>query len=491
VSRLANQLASWKPFTAVVVGDFMLDETVLGDAERLSPDAPVPVLTVRERAHNPGGAANLCLDLAAMRGRVHAIGVRGEDGAGRTLESSLAAEGVEVAGLVVDAERCTTVKQSLVGLAQHRHPQKMFRVDFESSEPLGARPEAAMLEAFRRALPGADVVCIEDYAKGACSEDLCAAVIRESVTAGVPVLVDPASLPDYSRYAGATAIAPNRTEAERATGLASAGSGAAENAPLARALLEEVGCLAVVLTLDRHGALLLEAGGEPVAVPTIAREVYDVTGAGDMFLAGLAASRANGLGWADAVRVANAAAGLAVEVFGVEPMPLERVVQAVWEAEGLLPGKLRTREQLEVELAWRRREGQRVVFTNGCFDVLHRGHRTLLERAAAEGDFLVVGLNSDGSVRRLKGEGRPVNGQEDRAHLLEGLECVGAVVVFEDDTPMELIRAVRPDVLVKGADYTREEVVGADEVESWGGRVVLVDLVEGKSTTATLNRMGR
>jgi len=217
--------------------------------------------------------------------------------------------------------------------------------------------------------------------------------------------------------------------------------------------------------------------------------VYDVTGAGDMFLAGLAAARANGIDWHDSVRFANAAAGLEVEVFGVQPIPLEKVHHSLLMQSSALAGKLRTLEQLKVEVEAVRRSGKKIVFTNGCFDILHAGHVTLLEKARREGDYMVVAINDDASVRALKGPTRPVNNQDDRARVLGGLGCVDSVAFFGESTPMELIRAVRPDVLVKGGDYTKATVVGAEFVESYGGRVALVDLVEGKSTTATINRM--
>jgi D-beta-D-heptose 7-phosphate kinase/D-beta-D-heptose 1-phosphate adenosyltransferase len=315
-------------------------------------------------------------------------------------------------------------------------------------------------------------------------------VIAACRRAGVPVLVDPAKLSDYSKYKGATAITPNRTEAEFATGLKTDHEAdPAHNAQLAERLMRDLDLEAVVLTLDKHGALLLERGGQPVAIPTVAREVYDVTGAGDMMLAALAAARANGIGWEDAVRFGNAAAGLEVEVFGVVPMALEKIHHELLERAGRLHGKLRTLEQALIQVAACRREGKKVVFTNGCFDILHSGHVSLLEKAAAEGDFLVIGLNDDASVRRLKGEARPVNNQEDRARVLGGLGCVGAVVLFAEDTPMKLIEAIRPEVLVKGKDYRKDQVVGGEFVESYGGRVALVDLVEGKSTTGTIAKM--
>jgi D-beta-D-heptose 7-phosphate kinase/D-beta-D-heptose 1-phosphate adenosyltransferase len=269
-----------------------------------------------------------------------------------------------------------------------------------------------------------------------------------------------------------------------------------DHAGIARTLLESLALEAAVITLDRHGALLLERGKAPLAVPTVARQVYDVTGAGDMVLAALAGARANGIGWADAVRFANAAAGLEVEVFGVVPMPIEKIHREVMMLEGAhgqgVSGKVRTLEQLAVEVAAHRNDGRKVVLTNGCFDVLHAGHLSLLRRAAAEGDFLVVAVNSDDSVRRLKGRkdpARPINTEGDRAELLGGLECVDAVVIFGEDTPETVIRTVRPDVLVKGAEYSIDQVPGAAFVRSYGGRVALLPMVEGKSTTGVVTRM--
>ncbi len=493
MEALLAQLARWRPFTTLVVGDFMLDQQVYGDAERLSADAPVPILHVRRTESQAGGAANVCLDLAALGGRVQAFGVIGEDAGGSTLRQELEKQGVVAGTLIRDPFRPTTLKQNLVGLAQARHPQKMFRVDYESREPVGGAVVRQILDAFDEALSRGekpDAVCIEDYGKGVCTEEVCRHVITRARSVGVPVFVDPARGVDYRRYRGATVITPNRTEAEQATGLrCDDGGDAKHNAALASRLLEELELDCVALTLDRHGALLLERGGSPVAVPTLARQVYDVTGAGDMFLAGLAAARANGIGWEDAVRFANAAAGLEVEVFGVRPIPFEQVHHSLLMQLGGVEGKLRTAEQVRLEVAARRAQGQKIVFTNGCFDVLHSGHVTLLEKAAAEGDFLVVGLNDDASVRRLKGPTRPVNNQQDRARVLGALQAVGAVVLFSEDTPLELIRQVRPDVLVKGADYTKDRVVGADLVESWGGRVALIPLVEGRSTTATIAKM--
>lgn len=503
MDALLSHLASWRPFRALVVGDFMLDQLLYGDAERLSADAPVPILHVRKREDRPGGAANVCLDLAALQAHVIALGVVGDDAAGHALRAALERDGaalgqhakVDASNLEVDASRPTTVKQSLIGLAQARHPQKMFRLDFESREPVSGDVAERIIARAEALMRDVDVVAIEDYDKGVCTAQVCQGIIAAAKRAGKPVLVDPARLSDYARYAGATTITPNRTEAEIATGMKTDLDASPEhNARLAQHLLKQLNLDFVVLTLDRHGALLLnkQDPGAPVAVPTVAREVYDVTGAGDMFLAGLCAGIANGMSRLDAVRLANAAAGLEVEVFGVQPIALEKLHHSLLVQSQGLTGKVRTRAQIAVEAAARKRAGETVIFTNGCFDVLHSGHVSLLERSAALGGskpFLVVGLNDDASVSRLKGPSRPVNTEEDRARVLASLGCVGAVVLFSEDTPLDLIKAVKPDILVKGADYTKDRVVGAEVVEAMGGRVELVPLVEGRSTTATIQRM--
>lgn len=489
MDALLAHLEDWKPFTALVVGDLMLDEHLYGDAERLSADAPVPILHVRKKEHRAGGAANVCLDLVALKAKVIAVGVVGDDEAGRLLRKELREQGVSDDGIGVDSGRPTTIKQNLIGLAQARHPQKMFRIDFESREPVTGEVAKRLLDKVRSLIDRVDVVCLEDYSKGVCTEEICQGVIRIARDAGKEVLVDPAKIATYAKYRGATSMTPNRTEAEFATGLRTHGDGSAEhNTLLAKRLLKEADLETAIITLDRHGALLLEKGKEALAIPTVARKVYDVTGAGDMMLAALAAARANRVDWPDAVRFANAAAGLEVEVFGVQPIPLEQVHHAVLQlASG--EGKLRTLQQILVEVAARKRAGQKIVFTNGCFDVLHAGHVALLDQASKHGDFLIVGINDDASVKRLKGPTRPVNSQDDRAKVLGSLGSVGSVVFFGEDTPIKLIEAIKPDVLVKGGDYTVDKVVGHEVVEKHGGMVVLIDLVEGRSTTNTIKKM--
>ncbi len=486
---LLDTLASWRPFRVLVVGDFMLDQLVAGDAERLTADAPVPILHVRTTEEMAGGAANVCLDIRALHGEVRALGVIGDDHDGHLLKDLLEREGVDASGIVADPGRPTTVKRNLVGLAQHRHPQKMFRVDFESRDPISRSAIDELTTRAREAMSWADVVAIEDYGKGVCSDAVCRAVIEAALEAGVPVLVDPAANAEYAKYAGCSAVTPNRTEAERATKVADHDIAPEQRAPwMARTLREKLSCEAVILTLDKEGAWLLDDTGER-RVPTVARQVYDVTGAGDMVLAALCAGRANGLDWHDATVFANAAAGLEVEVFGVRPMPFERVYQSILTQGRPPTAKHRTLDEARVEVAAARREGRSVVFTNGCFDLLHAGHVSLLRKCAALGDVLVVGLNSDDSVARLKGPERPVHAIGDRVEVLSELMSVSLIVVFDEDTPERVIEALRPEVLVKGADYEKKDVVGGAFVESYGGRVELVDLLEGRSTTGALSKL--
>ena len=490
--ELIRFVDGWQNRKIVVIGDFMLDRYIYGHAQRLSPDAPVPILTTQHTDESPGGAANVCRDLAALQCRVACVGVVGVDETAKRLKQSLAKAGCDPSGLIASNDRPTTVKHNFVGLAQHRHPQKMFRVDDESSDPLPRTVMDRLVAKAQRLMKGAAVLCIEDYNKGVITKSLCQSLIKLAKQLKIPVLVDPAAIDDYSKYKGATCITPNRTEASLVTKLESDGNGDKQQHAvnrMASMLLRTLHLNTVVLTLDKQGALLAEKGKKPLVVPTQARSVYDVSGAGDMVLAMLAGSVANGADWLTAVQLANAAAGLAVEKFGTVPIPLDQVLLRLLQQHHEDLGKQRSPDQLLPELAAHRNAGKRIVFTNGCFDILHAGHISFLRTARKQGDLLIVGVNSDRSIRRLKGQDRPVNQEADRLMVLSELTSVDYVVLFDQETPVRLIKAICPDVLVKGADYRRDQVVGGDLVESYGGQVKLVKLVHGRSTTNIIRKI--
>ncbi len=460
----------------------MLDRYAFGNADRLSPDAPVPILAVERTESRPGGSGNVALDLAALRCRVSCLGVVGDDEPGQTLRGVLRDHHIDTTGLITDTARPTTVKHNLIGLAQHRHPQKMFRLDTESKAPIHEPIARQLLTHAATLLEDADVLCIEDYGKGVLTDTFTHALIELARTKHVPVLVDPASISDYGKYRGADAITPNRTEAIKATGLK-------EPADMAEALHARYGIRHVVLTLDKQGALLRLDDGTTHTLPTRARHVYDVTGAGDMVLAMLAAALGNGSTWVQAVQLANVAAGLEVEKPGVVPIPLDEVLVEVLREHHAALGKARGLEQLLPELAAHRSQGATIAFTNGCFDILHAGHVSYLRQAKQHADLLVVGLNSDASITRLKGAGRPVNPLADRLLVLSELQSIDYLVVFDEDTPTHLIQAIQPETLIKGGDYTKDRVVGHEIVERYGGQIVLIDLVQGRSTTNIIERL--
>lgn len=487
---LIHLIDNWRGKRIMVVGDFMADRYIYGHAQRLSPDAPVPVLAQQRTELKPGGAANVALALRALRCDVDCVGVVGKDAMADELRGSLKADGCDASGLIADGDRPTTVKHNFIGLAQHRHPQKMFRVDEESRDPVSKPVAERLLKLAERKLKKADVLCLEDYGKGVLTESVCQGLIKLARRMGVPVLVDPAAIEDYSKYRGATCITPNRFEAALATGRDAEDAGEASIVALGRKLIRDLKLDTLVLTLDRQGLLLMHKGGKPQFVPTRARDVYDVTGAGDTVLAMLAAALANDTGWEHATELANVAAGLEVERFGAVPVDLDEVLLDVLATSNQAHGKLRTLDELVTEIQAHKRQGKTIAFTNGCFDILHAGHVSYLCAAAAQGDLLVVAMNSDKSIRKLKGEDRPVNHEADRVLVLSALESVDYVVVFGSDTPKPLLRKIKPDVLVKGDEYAHDQVVGYEIVESYGGKIARVPMVKGKSTTNIIRKIG-
>jgi D-beta-D-heptose 7-phosphate kinase/D-beta-D-heptose 1-phosphate adenosyltransferase len=472
----------------LVVGDLMLDRYVWGDAERISQEAPVVLLHADKREERLGGASSVATLLRALGARVMLTGVVGEDRDANRIREILNDLGIDHEGVISDSSRPSTVKERYIGRAQHRHPQQMIRVDYEVRTPVAAPVEAQLVQALHRQVRKADVILVSDYDKGVCTPGLMASVVAAAKGQQLRVLADPIRGKDYRKYHGCSALTPNRLEAGLATGRLLETN---EQALVAAADLREQLDLEVsIVTLDKDGMGMVHRDGRSKIFPTRPRQVYDITGAGDMVLSVLGMALAAGADYDAAIRLANVAGGLEVEKIGVATVTRDEILRDLLRAAPALDGKLLTREALAEEMETRRRLGQRIVFTNGCFDVIHAGHVAYLQEARAQGDLLVVGLNSDESVRRLKGADRPVNPVDARAHVLAGLHAVDYVSIFAEPTPLELIETVRPNVLVKGADYRKDEVVGAEFVESYGGRVYLAPLREGYSTTRILRALG-
>ncbi|MEE3052454.1 MAG: D-glycero-beta-D-manno-heptose 1-phosphate adenylyltransferase [Planctomycetota bacterium] len=484
LSRIVEDLG--RPRIALV-GDLMLDEYIWGDVKRISPEAPIPVLRVDRREIRPGGAGSVAVNLARLEADVRVFSVVGEDRAGDRILAVLEAEGCDVGGVLRDSGRPTTLKARHMGYVQHSHRaiQQMLRVDEEELSPVSSALAGEVLERMFADGGAWDAVLVSDYGKGLVTDRLMEGLCERA--GGVPVLVDPARTGDYSAYRGVSLICPNRFEAELASGVGCqdiAGCGEA-----AGKLREELEIGSVIVTMDRDGMFLDQGGEAPTHFPTRSRVVADVTGAGDMVLAILGISAAAGNAAEIGVEVANLAAGIVVRQFGVVAVSRGELLDEIRNQGNPAAGKIKSLENLSDILSGQKQEGKKVVLTNGCFDLLHPGHHHLLNEARREGDILVVAVNSDSSIRRLKGEGRPRIEESDRIKMLAGLEAVDYVVLFEEDTPEGLIEQLVPDVLVKGGDYRDEVVVGRDLVESKGGRMVFVDRLPGLSTTELLEEV--
>ncbi len=473
----------------LVVGDLMLDRYTRGAVERVSQEAPVIVLRAGEQDIRLGGAANVVHMLHALEAEVVCAGVVGRDEAACQLLGLLQELGVDADLVVADAARRTTLKERFVGLAGTRHPSQMLRVDYESREPLPTELEQQILNGLAEKMAGCGAMLISDYAKGVCTPRLTSAVIELARARNIPVLVDPRADGEYEHYRGATLVKANRLETERASGrpIQTGKDALAAGAELCR----RYDFAAAVVTLDRDGMALIEPNGCQAVFPTTAREVYDITGAGDMVLAAMGLCLVAGQPLENAVALGNVAAGIEVERSGVAAISRDEIKAAVLAQSQLGGGKIVSLAGAAQVAEASRQQGRRVVFTNGCFDLLHVGHVSYLAEAAAKGDFLIVAVNSDASVQRLKGPTRPIIGEYERAAMLASLQCVGAVVVFSEDTPHALLHAIRPDVLVKGGTYTTEQVVGHAVVEAYGGEVCVTNVVDGFSTTRILESLSQ
>ncbi len=476
-------LARIKSVNILVIGDVMLDRYLFGHSERISPEAPIPVVSVGREEFRLGGAANVANNLAAIGCKVQLVSVVGRDTDGDTLRRQSCQVGIDVRGLVTAEERMTTVKTRVIAGSQ-----QLLRIDQESTQDVTGEDARQLLAYVEEVLPGINGVILSDYCKGVLTSNFLGQVLKKCQTCGCPVVVDPKRT-DWQAYAGATVLTPNLKELTQATGVK---VGSADSLIAAATIaMSFISTSALLVTRGKDGMTLFE---EDLSLDIAAenREVFDVSGAGDTVSAFIAAGLSCGLSLERSVKLANMAAGIAVSKIGTATVSGEELKLQAFKlrpADLEYSGKLFERQDLAILLDDARKEGRRVVFTNGCFDLLHAGHVKYLQQAKQLGDLLVLGLNSDASVRRLKGEKRPLLAQNERAQLLSALDCIDYLCIFDDDTPYELIRLLRPQVLVKGGDYTDKEVVGRDLVESDGGQVVLIDMVAGRSTSHIIDEV--
>jgi len=483
------RLPDLRPLLIAVAGEVILDRYVWGDVERISPEAPIPVLHVHRREEKPGNAGFVMANLRALGALPLALSVIGNDRNGLMLREILHDIGIDTRGLIIDADRPTIVKERMLGSVQsaNRATQQLLRIDEEDVRPLAAPRERMFKARIVTTLKRADALLIADINKGLLTPGVLRTLIDTAKHRSIPVVIDPRMSHDYSIYLGATALTPNRHETELATGIKLTDRHAWRAA--AELLIKKLDLQACLITLDRDGMYLAERGGQNTYIATAPRDVYDVTGAGDVVLIFFGYLIAAGLGLPSAAKIANLAAGIEVGRLGTEIISSEDLARALRPAHQSYEAKILSSEELALALDRERRAGRKIVFTNGCFDLLHAGHLHSLGFAHAQGDVLVVGVNSDHSVSLLKGPDRPIHKVGDRARLLAGLEMVDYVTVFDDTRAEGIIRRVRPDVLIKGEDYRGKLVDGQKFVEAYGGRVVLAPLLEGHSTSATITRM--
>jgi D-beta-D-heptose 7-phosphate kinase/D-beta-D-heptose 1-phosphate adenosyltransferase len=470
--------------TVLCVGDLMLDEFVYGEVSRISPEAPAPVIAVRRSETNIGGAGNVARNIAALGARCIFVGLIGEDEAGAVLKAALAQESLIESVLVSDPARPTTRKVRFVSEHFSTH---MLRADWELAQPASADIEQKLIDAILPLLPRADIVLLSDYAKGVLTVRVIRNVIDAAKKLGKRVIVDPKSA-NLAIYRGATLLKPNRKEFSEAT--RSRADSEKSIAAAAQDTMQLADCEAILVTQGEQGMTLVPRQGAAIHVPAHPVKVRDGSGAGDTVAAVLAVALSAGADWETALRMANAAAAVAVSKKGtasVTSAELRRQIlpHAFLAAEEKI---VAAGADLGAHLEEWRKQDLRVGFTNGCFDILHPGHVKVLTAARAACDRLIVGLNSDASVKRLKGEGRPVQDERARAEVLAALEAVDLVAIFEEDTPIKLITQIKPSVLVKGGDYTREQVVGHEVVDAHGGEVLLVDILKGFSTSSLVQR---
>jgi len=473
--------ALFENISVLVLGDIMLDQYIYGQIKRISPESPVPVIEYQRERCMPGGAGNAAVNVQALSASVTICGLLGRDESGASLKKTLAEAGI-TADCVETDNRVTTVKTRII--AQQNH--QIVRVDREREHPADDTDRKALKDILSSRVSSADAVLIADYNKGTVTPDVARHAIMLARENSIPVIVDPKGI-DYSKYKGAAVLKPNIRELEVTMGHRI--RTAEEMHASLKDLLKRIELEAVILTRGSEGMSILEKGGEVIDIPATAQEVFDLSGAGDTAAAVTALCCAADMTFFDAARIANTASGIAVSKAGTSAVYIDELERALKTSESFEDRKIVSLSKLKKQVQAVRDKGGKVIFTNGCFDLLHYGHVRYLQNARVQGDFLVVAINSDEIIRTLKGKGRPVIPQMERAHLLASLQCVDAVIVFTEDKPLNLLRELQPDILVKGADYSREGVVGHEIVDDYGGEIYLAPLEDGWSTSGLIDRI--
>ena len=465
----------------LVLGDLILDKYVWGKVERISPEAPIQILNAQQEGFRLGGVANMAHNTVTLGARADLAGVVGNDEAGHQLCKLARTIGINVAGVTTDRSRQTPLKTRMIA-----HNQQVLRVDNEKSTPLSGRTEQAIIKYVKRQIKRYDIVLISDYNKGTLTDSLLKSIIYVARANRKKVIIDPKGR-DYTKYRGATTLTPNKSEAELATGIPIKDEASRKQA--ARKLIKNAGLEFVIITLGEKGLYLLDKSGKEIYDPARHLDVYDVTGAGDTVLATLGIAFASGFGYQESLHLANLAAGVVVSKVGTATVTQEEIIEHFRSLNNDKITKLVTLNEAVNIAKSLRSKNRRIVFTNGCFDIIHPGHIATLEFAKSHGDVLILGLNSDKSVMTIKGPTRPILNQADRVRVLEALSLVDYIVLFNEPTPINLIKNIKPDVLIKGMDWQGKGVVGSDVLKKYGGRVVLAPIVKGVSTTDIVKKI--
>lgn len=489
MDALLNILSNLGSPKIMVIGDFMLDKYVWGEVKRISQEAPIPVINVSSEDVRPGGAGSVINNLQTLGAHVLACGIIGDDVHGHTLMSILHGMGVDTTGIIIDKSRPTILKMRFMGHLQTagKGVQQLLRVDYEKTHVISAEIETQLTAYLNKNIQLCDIVLVSDMNKGLLSHSFLKTIAILCKRHNKIVIVDPKLMDDYACYEGFTAMTPNRNETEIATGTKISDSDSLHRA--GSKLVSSLSLEYCIITIDKEGMFLYHKNGSGKIIPTVPRAVSDVTGAGDMVLSMFGMVVGSGHGFEDAALLANIAAGIEVEKIGATPVSKGEILSELTGGRSPISGKIKDVDVLKGILNEHRKKNDTIVFTNGCFDILHVGHVEYLKFARKQGDLLVVGLNTDRSVNSQKGPTRPFVSEAERAKMLAALEDVTYVVLFEDLTPLNLIKAIKPDILVKGEDWKNAGAVGGEFVESYGGKVVYAPFVDGVSTTNIVSRI--